>query len=267
MKKLYAKHDTFLKSRIEQSVELKHTEKYALKTGDSILVKDISPVEYQHVKIEFNKKTSILGETYKFLYAYRPHVRIEVLDSPDLLKMNVPYYTQHDNNTEYFGPGYRQCNLSCNAMYLAYLKPIVQEHAKQKGFETVEDYYGFKLNKYGDTTDHQAHTKALGDFGVETYFSYSLSLEDLLKSLEKKIPMVMGVKYKIGGHMIIATGYNKDKECIYVHDPYGVRFGSSDMYEVGANGAYDEYSYDLLKHIWVDMGDEAGWGRVLNKVT
>ena len=53
-----------------------------------------------------------------------------------------------------------------------------------------------------------------------------------------------------------------DKEQIFVHDPFGIRHGASDVYEVGANGAYDPYSFGTLEQIWLDIGAEAGWGRV-----
>ena len=41
--------------------------------------------------------------------------------------------------------------------------------------------------------------------------------------------------------MVVATGFDLDKEQVFVHDPY---------------------SFTLLEQIWVDMVSEAGWGRV-----
>jgi len=33
-----------------------------------------------------------------------------------MIKLNVPYFRQTDNDTDLFGPGWRQCNTTSNAM-------------------------------------------------------------------------------------------------------------------------------------------------------
>ena len=45
---------------------------------------------------------------------------------------------------------------------------------------------------------------------------------------------------------------DKENKLIYVHDPYGVRLGASNNYNIGENGAHDVYTFDLLKEIWTD---------------
>jgi len=62
--------------------------------------------------------------------------------------------------------------------------------------------------------------------------------------------------------MVVATGFDLDKEQIFIHDPYGIRYGATSNYEIGAQAAYDPYTFTLMEQIWVDMGTEAGWGRV-----
>ena len=62
--------------------------------------------------------------------------------------------------------------------------------------------------------------------------------------------------------MVVATGFDLDKEQIFVHDPYGIRLGATNRYEIGASAKYDPYSLTLMEQIWVDQGSEAGWGRV-----
>jgi hypothetical protein len=88
-----------------------------------------------------------------------------------------------------------------------------------------------------------------------------MSINDLINCLSKGFPVVMGVAYKSSGHMVLAVGYDLEKEVVYVHDPYGVRYGYSNDYQVGVDGSYDTYSFDLLRRIWVEMGESAGWGR------
>ncbi len=181
------------------------------------------------------------------------------------VKLEVPYFSQLDNATEYHGSGSRQCNLTSRAMFLGYLKPRLMESVLTN-YGELETFYGEVLAKYGDTTSHEANTKALSELGIESKFSYTLSINDLLDCLSKGYPMVLGVAYKSSGHMVVAVGYDLDRQIVFVHDPYGVRHGASNSYHVGANGSYDTYSFDLLKQVWVDMGDEAGWGRVPTSV-
>lgn len=177
-------------------------------------------------------------------------------------KLNVPYFSQLDNDTDHFGSGARQCNLTSCSMLLAFLRPELVEKAESEGYHEFESMYGETLAKYGDTTSNQANTEALKDFQVETYFSYELSIEDLIRCLQAGYPVVMGMAYKGSGHMVVATGFDLDKEKIFIHDPYGIRCGSGDSYQVGEKAAYDPYSFSLLKQIWVYEGEKAGWGRV-----
>ena len=265
MLKIEAANFTYLKSKPIQSTELHKHEKYTLNQGDSLEVKDAVPTDNQHIELIFNSRITISKKIYKSLFAYAPHINI-ISHMTDEVKLEVPYYSQLDNSTHLFGPGSRQCNISSCSMYAAYLNKESVRLSKELGYNTFEDYYSDVLADYGDTTDHSAHTQALKRFKIESYFSYSLSLGDIIKAIKLSVPVVLGLAYKNSGHIVVATGYNLTKERVYIHDPYGVRFGSSDSYEVGAAGDFDPYSFELLKHIWTDLGGNAGWGRICTSV-
>ena len=262
-----ALRNTYLKSKIVQSTELHKSQKYFLNTGDSLPVKDVIPTDNQHCELIFNERLSIFKKSYNSLFAYSPHISIISGMAVDDVKLDVPYYSQLDNSTHIFGAGSRQCNISSCSMYAAYLNDQSVKKSKELGYNTFEDYYSDILSNYGDTTDHAAHTQALSQMQIETYFSYSISLADIIKAIRLNVPVVLGLNYKNSGHIVIATGYNLSKEVIYIHDPYGIRFGSSDIYEIGAQADFDPYSFELLKHVWTDLGDEAGWGRICTSVS
>jgi len=255
---------TWLKSKPIQSSELWDGQKIFVKQEDKIKVKEILPDAQQHTLLTLEQpRLAVDGKTYlEKVYAYTPHLKLKQPKNARVKKLDVPYFSQLDNDTLYFGAGSRQCNVTSCAMFLAALKPWLKEESKIKNFKEFESYYGETLAKYGDTTDHNAHTKALKDFGVETYFSYTLSLADLLLCLKAGYPVVLGVAYKSSGHIVVATGFDLNKEQIFVHDPFGIRYGSSNNYDIGANGAYDPYSFFTLEQVWLDMGAEAGWGRI-----
>ena len=181
-----------------------------------------------------------------------------------LVKLEVPHYSQIDNDTNYFGTGYRQCNLTTHAMALAFLNPHFVARSIQNGYREPESYYGSKLQSYGDTTDHNAHTQCLRyDFGLESYWSTSLSRAEICMQLDSGLPVPAGVIYKSSGHIILFVGYNNDG--LLVHDPYGTRDGAANIYAVGVGGAYDFYSWHLLADIYFDSHGEGGWGRMFCK--
>ncbi len=176
--------------------------------------------------------------------------------------LSVPYFSQVDNATDDHGPGYRQCNLTVHAMAIDFLtKGALSKKAKELGFCEPESYYGKLLAHYGDTTKHLPHTQCIAqEFDIRSEWRYDLRKTDLIAQLDKQIPVPMGVAYKKAGHIILGVGY--DDVGLLVHDPYGVRQGTSDSYNVGVSGAHDRYTWNLLNRIYWDKGSDCGWGRI-----
>ena len=187
------------------------------------------------------------------------------------IKLPVGYFNQVNNDLQYHGNGNRQCCLTANAMSAQYLcetrkiEPL-KDRAKEWNLREPESAYGRILNKYGDTTDHEANTRALRELGLESYFSTSLSIRDLIASLEANIPPVIGLHYKSSGHIDTAVGVNMKEKFFWVHDPYGIRAGIADFYEQigGQSGKYDKYSFTIMKQLWESMND--GWGRIFTHI-
>jgi hypothetical protein len=261
--------NTILKRRILSSADLADSEKINLLKGAQLEIDDWAPDCNQHISLELAKPAIAQdGKTQlKQVYAYDPHVRIEGDQSNQLIKLPVRYQSQLNNDPSIFGPGWRQCNTSSNAMLADYLlKGDLSKQSKARGFSEPESLYMRIVSKYGDTTDHGAHTKALEELGIESYFSYTLSATDLLASLRSNIPVVAGFAYKGSGHICLIVGYNPANQSWLVHDPYGTRHGASDSYDVGIGGAYDIYTNQTMQQIFWDQGREAGWGRVVTSV-
>ena len=109
------------------------------------------------------------------------------------IKLDVPYFNQLDNDSNYFGSGFRQCCLTSNAMAANFILQdrgleSLEQRAKRLGLFEAESAYGEVLKNYGDSTDHTANTEALREFGLDSYFSTSLSVENAIASLDKKLP-------------------------------------------------------------------------------
>jgi hypothetical protein len=243
---------TWIKIKPISSNYLNPSEKILVSAGHEITVDTIAHDKNQHLFIVVNGKQG---------YIYGPHwsgiPKREV-------KLPVTYASQRDNWDKHHGPGWRQCNLTAHSMAANFLlKGEITRRAKAKGYLEAEDLYGEILAKYGDTTNPQAHTPALRDFGLDSYFTYTGSIKDLVLCIDKGVPVPMGVAYKASGHYICAVGHRADG--VYIHDPYGVRMGLSDNYE-NSSGAYDFVTWDWLQAKWIDQGAEAGWMRVITAV-
>lgn len=187
------------------------------------------------------------------------------------IKLDVPYFSQLDNDSNYFGSASRQCCMTSNAMAANFILKdrgleSLEQRAKRLGLSEPESAYGQILNHYGDTTDHGANTQALADLGLESYFSTSLDIDDAIASLNKRLPMPIGLRYKSSGHIVCLVGYDLPGKRFFAHDPYGSRAGAEDFYiATGGNaGANDTYSFDLMRLLWANPAD--GWGRVFTRI-
>lgn len=171
------------------------------------------------------------------------------------MKLDVKYRAQLDNSEETGqGNGYRQCNPTSNAMFADYIR-------KQNGFagldslakpaEQGEDYFARIVSRYGDCTVHANITKALLNLRIVSEYG-AMPLSSIKAQLDEDKPVPIGVRYKADGHIVCVVGYAEDG--LWIHDPYGVRYGSENRYNTKASGAYDKYSYALFAKLHDGMG-------------
>jgi Peptidase_C39 like family len=173
------------------------------------------------------------------------------------LRLKVPYYQQIDNRYEPM----RTCNTSSCAMVARFLG------AKISG----DDEYYKIVRKYGDTTDHTAQTKALADIGIKSSWHTNLGFEDLDRSLEAGLPIVIGILHRgtlrnpIGGHMIVVIGRTGRKDYI-CHDPFGSLLDPGGGYTGPAkNGNGVVYPRHILNYRWLPESENSGWGRLFRR--
>lgn len=184
----------------------------------------------------------------------------------EVIKLEVPYFTQMDNYTGLHRSPSRQCNLTSHAMALEYItKGHLSERVKaNKGMVEPEDWYGHHLAKYGDTTDNRAHTKCISEvLKLKNFFKQDGGIDDLIFHLQRGRPIPIGVHYKASGHWVCVCGVDVDRDMFFVHDPYGIRAGSEDRYlKIGYDyGSFDYYSFDLMLKIWCGSNENDGWMR------
>lgn len=183
------------------------------------------------------------------------------------MQLDVAYQSQRDAAGKAADYWWHMCNSSCHAMLIDFLKPgLISDPAHDAGM-AIDDYY---LNEFvtpfGDSEDHNVHTAALQELGIESYWSQELSYADIDRSLAVGIPMPIGVLHRgsvwapEGGHIILAIG--KDGEGYRFNDPWGYGFAYSD--QNGANVFYPKKP--SLNNRWLVDGPNAGWGRIITAI-
>jgi Peptidase_C39 like family len=173
------------------------------------------------------------------------------------LRLKVPYYQQVDNKYEPM----RTCNTSSCAMVAKFLGSKIAS----------DDAYYQKVIKHGDTTDHNAQTKALAEVGIKSVWRTDLGFSDLDASLESGLPPVIGVLHRgtlaspTGGHMIVVIGKTVSQDYI-CHDPFGSLLDAGGGYTGNVNnGNAVVYPRYVMTRRWLPEGEKSGWGRLFLK--
>lgn len=169
----------------------------------------------------------------------------------------VNHYAQIDNSS---GEGFRECYMTVCTMLADYVTHgRLSKEKRSLGLAEPEDAYRRYME--GDTTKHWVHEKALRKLGIEAYFSDTASIKDVMKSLDKGIPVPVGVKYKTSGHWMLVNG--RSSEGWDVLCPNGIRDGKSNnwvqRFRNESEAKSDSFSWNLLKSVFADLGPENGY--------
>lgn len=131
--------------------------------------------------------------------------------SPLTKLLQVPYEYQLDNGST----GFRECFSSSCTMLARYYGANV---SNDKEYNAIR-------SRYGDSTDPNAHLKALSALGLLPSYHQNGTPQTLEKLLQSGNPVAVGWLHKgpvsrpFGGHWTVVVGYDPDA---FIHnDPYG----------------------------------------------
>lgn len=184
-----------------------------------------------------------------------------------LVKNSELYFAQNDNMIWGNVDGYVQCCPTANALLAAIVRNDIYNTVMNSGlYVEFECHYKEQMEACGydfrDRGNHDAHTVTLREkYGISTYWETNGTIAQIKNCIDNDFPVVLAVDYKESGHVLTIVGY--DDEGLIIHDSYGLRFGSTDFYDVinpgwkETFGKYDHYSWSLLqkiaKPLWIRL--------------
>jgi GH24 family phage-related lysozyme (muramidase) len=169
--------------------------------------------------------------------------------------LRVAYEAQNDNAS---GTGYRECFSSSAAMV-----------ARFYGKVGSDDAYNKIRAKFGDTTNPQAHVKALQSLGLEARLRTNCTPAVLEAELDAGRPIMVGWLHKGpvaaptgGGHWSVVIGYT---DGAFIHnDPNGEADLIHGGYTNHTKGAGIAYSRKNWLRRWEADGAGTGWAMVVS---
>lgn len=252
---IVAQQDSWLKREPLQSTDLPAEKKLFVPKGSAHLWKTIEMVPGEtHYRVYLDAQPDnpwwFYPKHFKIINDPKPSPTVPSV-LPKLV-LNVPYYSQRDNDRD----PQRTCFSSSCAMLVKYLKPQAIQS---------DDEYINTVFKFGDTTEASAQLKALNHYGIKAEFRQDGGWSDIESLLVKNIPVPIGFLHKGpvsnpsgGGHWLIVIGRTENNSALVVNDPYGDLDLIGGTY-INSNGAKLTYSKANLGPRWMVAKPGDGW--------
>lgn len=253
---IVAQRDTWLKREPKQAADLLAEKKLFVPKGSAHRWQAITMVPGEkHYKLTLEAQPDrtwwMWPNDFKIINDPAP-VEDEDVTHPTPLVLNVPYYSQRDNQKDPM----RTCFSSSCAMLLKFLKP---------NSITGDDQYIQTVYNYGDTTAASAQISALASYGLKAEFRQDFGWSDIDSQLVRGIPVPIGILHHGsvsnptgGGHWIVIIGRNEDNTKYVVNDPFGELDLVNGGY-VSTNGKNLLYSKKNLGPRFLVEGPGSGW--------
>ncbi|NJM61981.1 MAG: C39 family peptidase [Oscillatoriales cyanobacterium RU_3_3] len=211
--KLIITRTTFFKARPLQSSSLRDEEIIRVERNRTFDIESYKADRNKHWRIVFNTPY----EGWWVWFVYQNHVRIEVdaTGRPAVMKLNVPFKSQLDNQLNPTGA----CNVTSIAMCLAYFG------VEPQGVDQLEDeLFQYMQRKGLSRHSPQDLARVVRDYGKKDDFTVWGTFERCRDHIAAGNPCVIHGYFTSFGHIIVLVGY--DDKGFIVHDPYGEWFSS-----------------------------------------
>lgn len=151
----------------------------------------------------------------------------------------TPYLSQINNEIHPSGT----CNVTSVAMCMAFFgEPVLRKTGEQ-----LEDY----LTRF--CLDNGLSRHSPGDLeilaqkhGYRPRFTAHATWEEVKAWLDQGKVCIVHGWFTASGHILVVVGYDDEKGCWIVHDPWGEWFPMPRGYDTSVSGEYLEYSFRMM---------------------
>lgn len=171
--------------------------------------------------------------------------------------LSLPWQSQLDSATDQWQ---RMCQCSSGSMLCEYYVPgCLSRHPLRRNGEQLDDFYLRILHeKFGDTTDVQAHLKMHRWLGVNTRFSTQGMRETLEWHLSRGHLVLCGQLHHGSSvqpdpnrsHWNACVGWDPVNDCFVFHDPAGSMRVEGGGY-ASNDGRYRKYPWQHWQRRWM----------------
>lgn len=275
-----ATEPTLVKLSEEMGLRLPADQKAPMRKGQRLAVVSCES-NGNHSKVTFSGTLVIGGKPIKSAWIYTPSdPKLRHWDGLEIFRqaaiatdnyyspkgssdfiIPVPYQSQIGNSEALFGPDWRQCMMTAvsEAIRVVIGEAAVANALAKTGHVEWESVYGDILNQYGDTTEPDAHVRALASMGIKAIMRYDGTPEILRALLRKGVPVPAGFKWSTDGHYRCIVGFGDDGSFI-IDDPYGKYNPAINDYDkIGPYGQHLRFSAEDMRYYWNDLGPNKGW--------
>ena len=221
----------------------------------------LEPGEYKCKEIEKEgSHLKIVLDDGRFGYIYFGHCEVEEnipekTQNGRYVNLKVPYFSQLDNHYEPF--------VTCNVTSVAMCCAFFGEKPSNPNIQMEDEFYLWLQERGMNRTYHDHLVKVFDACGYQDSFKTDATWDEVKEHLRKGNPVIYSGTLTHGGHIIVIRGFNDDKKCWLVNDPYGEWFSSG--YNTNLTGEDLEYSYDLLARKSMTGSRETTWAHFPSK--
>lgn len=163
---------------------------------------------------------------------------------------DIPYFSQHDNDSDWNSGPWNECSFTCMAMVLAYWG-IVGNGSGQLEDQIERDFESKKYTRGNPYHMRDWMNMKYGNIGVNATYSGEATLTEIKGAIVSKASCILHTDLTKSGHIISIVGFDDEAYdgvgALIVNDPWGEWFHTGyDSWKTGKN-LY--YSYPLMQRV------------------
>ena len=172
--------------------------------------------------------------------------------------LDVPYFSQTDNTYHPSGT----CNITSLAMCLSFFGIVGDGSTKQ-----LEDQLWLEAQKRNLNVTYPETLVKLTDWkNVKDEFTTRGSYNTLVNAIDSGFPVIAHGYFTRSGHIVVVVGYDKQKNVIIYHDPYGEWFYNGydvNTFSEPVKGKNNEMSVPQWQSLVSPESSSSGWYHVI----